>query len=85
MYHIHQKKKKNYRQPFAIFLVILFKNGYSTPMSMKKESIQNIHLQNVRVHNLKSVSVALEPNRLICFTYKPNLIAQAERKFSLAC
>ena len=39
---------------------------------MKKESSksfeQNISLQNVRVHNLKSVSVVLEPNRLICFT-----------------
>ncbi len=33
-----------------------------------KNLAQNISLQNVRVHNLKSVSVVLEPNRLICFT-----------------
>lgn len=29
---------------------------------------QKIHLQNVRVHNLKSLSIELAPNRLICFT-----------------
>ncbi len=39
---------------------------------MKKELSenfeQNIWLQNVRVHNLKSVSLELEPHLLICFT-----------------
>ncbi|MCE5295057.1 MAG: excinuclease ABC subunit UvrA, partial [Chlamydiales bacterium] len=37
---------------------------------MKKDQKldQDIRLQNVRVHNLKSVSVELEPNKLICFT-----------------
>jgi excinuclease ABC subunit A len=29
---------------------------------------QKIVIQNVRVHNLKSVSIELEPNQLICFT-----------------
>src|SRR5260221_1559287 len=29
---------------------------------------QKIILHNVRVHNLKSVSLELEPNQLICFT-----------------
>ncbi|MBS0655940.1 MAG: excinuclease ABC subunit A, partial [Verrucomicrobia bacterium] len=29
---------------------------------------QKIELHNVRVHNLKSVSLTLEPNQLICFT-----------------
>lgn len=33
-----------------------------------ESSNQNIQLQNVRVHNLKSVSLELEPNQLICFT-----------------
>jgi excinuclease ABC subunit A len=29
---------------------------------------EKIELKSVRVHNLKSVSLTLEPNQLICFT-----------------
>src|SRR6516225_6122839 len=35
---------------------------------MDEQNSQKIELHNVRVHNLKSLSLTLEPHQLICFT-----------------